>query len=577
MRLNSLTIVDVLGLARADITLSPVTVFAGFNAVGKSSIADAISMAFLGTPARVDKKKDLFQLLHDGAEKGRVSIDYSTDEDEFTAQFRLPKGEQSADDVDGKAFLQYVLRPHLFATLSDDDKRTMLFDLTGCKATGKVIRQKMIERGISEELVDDFAPMLKDGLNSASKEAYARATAAKAVWRSITKQTWGSVVAEDWTAPQPAGDVPTEKEMSELLALTTKRQGDLEDGIKYVAENEAALKQVQTWADRLNEHKVIADQLKRRQTKMEVTQKDLAEWEAKLPGLQETLNNVRSAANLLTCPCCDAGLRLVDGELRESGELKSNTKVVTDAALAVTNCLNSINKLKGVLTNDQRDVTQAEEAQKQVDKINAEVRPDVDIAKLDRARESVGKLRTICDELRKEFNTKQEIRNQAAGVDKATNDAASAHADVKTWLAVGDALAPDGIPNDLLADALAPVNQSVGVLAGMCGWFKAEIGADMQVRYGNRLYGLCSASEQWRADALIALAIAQISRCKIAVLDGFDIMVPKDRLALVQMSMQLTELESMDSILLLGTLKEMPKFNSTVGRVWIEGSIAENV
>lgn len=577
MRLNSLTIVDVLGLARADLNLSPVTVFAGGNAVGKSSIADAISMAFLGTPARVDKKNQLGQLLHDGAEKGRVSIDYSTDEDEFTAQFRLPKGEQSADEVDGKAFLQYVLRPHLFASLDDDAKRTMLFELTGCKASGKVIRQKLIDRGIREELVDDFMPMLKSGFPAGSKEAYARATSAKAVWRSITKQTWGSVVAEDWTAPQPAGEVPTEKDMAELLALTTKRQGDLEGGIKYVAENEASLKQVETWCQRLNEHKVIADQLKRRQTKLAVTQRDLGEWEAKLPGLQETLNGLKSSQSILTCPCCDATLRMVDGELRESKDLKADTKIVTDAALAVTNCLNSINKLKGVLTNDQRDVNQAEEAQKQVDKINAEARPEVDITKLDRARESVGKLRTICDDLRKEFNAKQEIRNQAAGVDKATNDAAAAHADVKTWLAVGDALAPDGIPNDLLADALAPVNQSVGVLAGMCGWFKAEIGADMQVRYGDRLYGLCSASEQWRADALIALAIAQISRCRIAVLDGFDIMVPKDRLALVQMSMKLTELESMDSILLLGTLKEMPKFNPTVGRVWIEGSIAENV
>ena len=100
----------------------------------------------------------------------------------------------------------------------------------------------------------------------------------------------------------------------------------------------------------------------------------------------------------------------------------------------------------------------------------------------------------------------------------------------------------------------------------------------MAVTYGERLYGLCSASEKWRTDALIALAIAQISQLRLAVLDGFDILHAAARQELLGMCIQLESMGAMETLILCGTMKELPAGLSKRGiaSVWIKDSIAEN-
>ena len=54
MHIQKIEVSNVLGLSRADIVCSqPVMIIAGNNEAGKSTIADAVSMAILGTPRRV--------------------------------------------------------------------------------------------------------------------------------------------------------------------------------------------------------------------------------------------------------------------------------------------------------------------------------------------------------------------------------------------------------------------------------------------------------------------------------------------------------------------------------------------
>ncbi|WJJ93408.1 ATP-binding protein [Neopusillimonas aromaticivorans] len=60
MKLTHINISNVLGISAADIEVfTPVTLFAGPNAAGKSSIREAVRAAFLGMPERVLKKKTL--------------------------------------------------------------------------------------------------------------------------------------------------------------------------------------------------------------------------------------------------------------------------------------------------------------------------------------------------------------------------------------------------------------------------------------------------------------------------------------------------------------------------------------
>jgi hypothetical protein len=576
MKLNSIEISNVIGIGRADLDMSKaVTVISGNNAEGKSSFGDCLSMAFIGKPCRVNAKKDLGQLLHNGAKKGRVSIKFG-DEDEG-AEFRLPKGDHHVSEFAGADFMPFVLDPQMFARLSDDERRTFLFKLTNCKASAKVVGEKLVERGIGQDIIDEILPMMRGGFPAASKEAYARATQAKGQWRGITGGNWGAVVAEGWAAQKPEGEVPAAKHLEELLAKVSKHQADLENGIKFIGQQEEALKAAEGRAERIAALTETHGLLKRRNTKLKADQDELAAWEEKFPALKKTLDDLKAAGVPVKCPCCDEELSIVGGTLQKFAGLKADTKALSDAALAVTNARAAIDLLKRAIDNDVSAIAESTAAGEEIKRLNEEVGAKVDQAKLDKARDSVAQLRQIIADLHTDFNAKQEARSQAAKVDELTAKATAAHEQVKAWNAAGDALAPDGIPGELLADALAPVNQSIAVLSGMCGWNNAVVEADMSITYGGRLYGLCSESEKWRADALIALAIAQISGLRLVLLDRFDVLDSPSRQRLLGMLLKLDQLGAMDTMIIAGTMKQPMPPHASYSSVWIRSGIAETV
>ena len=123
MQIQQVVISNVLGLARADIVCTaPVVIVAGNNEAGKSTLSDAISMAILGTPRRVKLKKELGQLLHDSAEKGRVTLMAGGD---VMGDFKLPGGAHICElEARHKAFVEFVLDPALFARQDEKDRRT---------------------------------------------------------------------------------------------------------------------------------------------------------------------------------------------------------------------------------------------------------------------------------------------------------------------------------------------------------------------------------------------------------------------------------------------------------------------
>lgn len=118
------------------------------------------------------------------------------------------------------------------------------------------------------------------------------------------------------------------------------------------------------------------------------------------------------------------------------------------------------------------------------------------------------------------LNTKQAATSAA----ERTANAARYHTDVLAWLAISDALSPDGIPGELLAEALQPFNAKLAELASLAGWWVPSIAADMGITGGGRPYRLLSESERWRVDTLIGTALAEVSGLRCLILDRFDVL-----------------------------------------------------
>jgi len=211
MQIKTIQISNVLGLARADLLFTtPIMVLSGPNEAGKSSIADAISMAILGEPRRVDFKKDLVHLLHDGAAKGRVTITDGAGEP--LGDFKLPKGDHLvSNEIKNAQYLPLVLEPSLFAKGSPAERRKTLFSLTGCKVSADNTEAMLIKRGASAEMAAAIKPSLAGGFVAAQKDAAERATQAKGAFRAVTGMNWGANQAEGWKQEIPNGPVGSQR------------------------------------------------------------------------------------------------------------------------------------------------------------------------------------------------------------------------------------------------------------------------------------------------------------------------------------------------------------------------------
>lgn len=158
--------------------------------------------------------------------------------------------------------------------------------------------------------------------------------------------------------------------------------------------------------------------------------------------------------------------------------------------------------------NDRRDIAAAEAAGEQLQ--DGAAPEAVQPGDVDTARAKVTALhaerKAIDERVQQLLNAKRAATSAA----ERTANAAQYHQDVLAWSAIGDGLSPDGIPGDILTEALQPVNDK---LADLAGWRVPKLGADMTIAFGGRAYRLLSESERWRVDALVGAALAEISGC----------------------------------------------------------------
>ena len=230
---------------------------------------------------------------------------------------------------------------------------------------------------------------------------------------------------------------------------------------------------------------------------------------------------------------------------------------------------NALKLMQSAVANGKRDLEAATAAQVEYDKVVAEQNdavPDVEAMQ--------AKLREITarrDAFRADERKFSDMAKQAAGRAALVEQVAKLHADVMEWTDISDALSPDGIPAELLAEALDPINEHLRVSASDAEWEPAQINADMSITYGLRPYALISESEKWRADAMIAEAVSHLSGTKLLVLDRFDVLDLKGREDLMYWLDGMAEDGDIDTALIFGTLKSLPaQFLPNIEGFWIE-------
>ena len=96
-------------------------------------------------------------------------------------------------------------------------------------------------------------------------------------------------------------------------------------------------------------------------------------------------------------------------------------------------------------------------------------------------------------------------------------------------------LAPDGLRKRKLADKLEAFNIRLMDLSTVSGWQQVFIDENLDCNYGSRPLWAASKSGQWRARAIIQVAMAQMDGSAAVILDEADMLDTQGRNGLFKM------------------------------------------
>lgn len=580
MKITAIQTSNFLGARSVDVKLSaPVALFAGHNGAGKSSLQEAVRMALTGESVRVGMKKDYSALVTEGQEAGFVEV--QTDGASYSVV--LPAGKGMHSDLPA---LPYVLDAQRFARLDPNERRAFLFGLMGLKTDGHAVRQRLLDKGCGTAKIEAVAPFLRAGFDAAQKEAQGKARECKASWKTITGgEAYGSVKAASWAAAKPeVNTAGLEQARADLATVEneieaeTKRLGELQGRARQRAEQQAKLNGLRQQAGMYARH---ADKLARDEASLKEMEEKVEATRAKA-GMKPEQNTAPHP-----CPHCGGLLLIQDGKPEEWHE-ETLPHYDAEAAAALPEYERALKLLQNAVANGKRDLAATDAAARTLkeleDTVGEREGEDVDIGALE---QRIAAIKHHRGNHQAAIRLMEEAERRAAEADDKTAKAAALHADVQAWEAIADALAPDGIPGEMLAEALGPINARLIASAEVAEWIPVQIGTDMAIDQvpnagrpvsTSRPYALLSESEKWRADAMIAEAISHLSDVRLLVLDRFDVLDLKGREDLLYWIDALAHDGEIDTALIFGTLKALPgELPETVEAFWIDNGVAGQI
>lgn len=592
MKLTQLYVSNLLGAHAVDVRMqAPIQLFAGRNAQGKSAIADAVRLALCAQFARgVSMKKDAPVLISEGADNAVCQV-VDADGDDYKVS--ITKAGKITDSFKGREHdprLPYVLDGQRIASMSATERRTFLAGVLGMAIDHNEVARLLVAKGLDETRVKRIAPLLRMGYDEPLKQAKDNASQSRGAWKNVTGENYGSVKAATWSAPVPPFSLSELEAMQRALATAEvnlseaqQRLGALEAagraGIDLEAER-AALRPK-------------ADLLERRQTKLAHDKAELAKWEqtytdtAAKAGIEPKTGLIHDMGRVLHMLVTEGHIGDMVANEEASVVLNAYAGAHGDPGAAggdaeararLPQVKSTLDLMRRSVENAQRDADESAEAVQRLDAL-AKVKVEaVDAAAMAEARETVqalqGLRKTRADKVR-ELET---ARDAGAAADDKTRRAAELHADVVAWEAIATALSPDGVQAELLAAALQPLADRLAQSAADLEWPLVTIDADMAIRLGGRPYALLSESEQWRADAMLAEAVAHVSGLRVLILDRMDRLDMPGREQLIKWLDVLAQTGEVDTVLVMATLKALPAdLPDTFESHWVDAGVCREV
>jgi hypothetical protein len=538
--------------------LAPITVFWGQNHVGKTTIVEAIDLALTGKLPRISLKKEAHFLVRDRAKPATVAINLSGQK--FAAKIdgssiKMGQTEVAFDENHDTshagfrrvAFVESTLKERLSQLIKDVDMPAVLGQCRNLGADAQAIAvinawaQKA--NPAPANFMDEFAQFCKS-----------KATDARALWKSITGDVYGSDKADGWAAK-----VVDVSGLNALQAAATGLQDDLEreQGKRVLMLDSLTKKQ------ELDAAMAKVDTLPRLWLKLETEQTELARLQL-LPS-EDKCSLVHEFAY--------EHARAADAYAAHEFSITENspamTKYLAEFGQPVANWPperpdpkigKAIVLINTAIANTMRDIDQCEAHRLVIEKyatsgiasLDSITSTEQTIAKIKSELNESVKLRSVL-EAGKQSNLSAPEKNQQA---------LNAHNAVCMWSKLTKSMEPGG-------ELMSLFGASVDYFNATCGSLIVDLNdpslSELKICEEGTLlangipYELHSKSMQWRIAALSSIALCTKSVLRVMCLDEFDILQNDSRNSWLRFIYKIIDQELLHQIIILATLKSEPQ------------------
>lgn len=553
MKITAISVNNVMAIREVDVApKNPIILICGDNDVGKTSLQEAIRFAFHGEIVRVKKKGDWAQVVREGSKGSTVVIEFEHGGKVGRAGRSLPSGKGECMPEMPLA-LSYALDAPKFAGQDETSRRRFLFDLIGVQANMDGVRQRMEKRGVRDDLIKLVVPMIRAGFDAGEKYAIEQQTQWRANWKAITNESYGEVKADTWTAPRSGAEVNKDEIDSIRKSIETLRS-EQRDLNQLVGAGKSFLANKTKFDAESGGLRSRAENLGKAKRDQAAAEKAVRDHRPAVEKLRQKLADARHTGQ--PCPECGTILGIRDSKIVAVTVTKPKDLAALEAD--VTKAEAAMRTLETAQAAASQAYTDASSATESLAALEKSVGTPTTAEKLAELEESANEIDKEIAQLEAKRKELEQAGEAAAAAKKATANAKQTHENVKDWGVVRDAVAPTGIPAEILEEAIGPINDRLKKSAETTGWELAQIRSDMEITSSGRLYGLCGESRRWRTDAMLAEAIANAANLKAMMLDRIDVLAPGRRGALLDWCDALTQNEGYETIILSGTLKEKP-------------------